>query len=685
MTFTWPSMAKPELWSLIEFANDLHQIRWRDGLLWGVSGRCPELWAADPARRERVGAVSLSDLVPDSLRHAAPPARPDDRYHFNSLHFHGNRLWVLAHNWDHGSFAMELEYRDSFALLRRPRVLRVLPNLGNASHDVFPESNRVWVLDGEGGRLLGSDKQAIPITDPAGEIRLFPRGLAVGRDVLVVASGENNADRSIRMLGRTFLSVVDRRTLQMLTTIELGPYSNSCDLLLVSESDATDAPAPTLVTSLHRPPRQGERTTAVGRALPVSPSEQRRVRMTLQCGDSDAIPKVPGAGGIFTGLDRRYQLMHNGVRILEGCYGGRWTTEIIRSSRGHHEPQEEKVFHALLPHVRPGGVMLELGSFWGYYSLWFHREVPSGHNYLIEPDPHNLEIGKRNFEINHARGRFFQFSIGRDSAGPQPFHCESDGLTRPVPRISVDDFATRVGVPGIDLLLADIQGADLDMLEGAVGLIASGRLRFVVLSTHHHSISNDPLTHQKCLEFICRKGGHLIAWHNVVESYSGDGLIVASFLPEDRSIPQVGVSKNHPTNSCFRELEYDLAEAREQQELLEQLTANRGHLITVQTKLIEDQQQLLAGQRQQLDGQANQIGLMQCEREMERLQADAALRARLEEISELRCQLDRIQGLGSSSLAIARTVHAISVRHPRISNPIKRILSRMRGIATRAA
>ena len=119
------------------------------------------------------------------------------------------------------------------------------------------------------------------------------------------------------------------------------------------------------------------------------------------------------------------------------------------------------------------------------------------------------------------------------------------------------------GVSRIDLLLADVQGAELPMLEGAVESINRGKLRFAFISTHHHSISGDPLTHQRCLQFLRERGAHIIAAHNVTESYSGDGLIVASFDDQDRHFPEVEISKNHPTNSLFRELEYDLHEAQQ--------------------------------------------------------------------------------------------------------------------------
>ena len=38
----------------------------------------------------------------------------------------------------------------------------------------------------------------------------------------------------------------------------------------------------------------------------------------------------------------------------------------------------------------------------------------------------------------------------------------------------------------------------------AASALADGRLRFLIVSTHHHSISGDPLTHQKCLAELQR-------------------------------------------------------------------------------------------------------------------------------------------------------------------------------------
>ncbi len=297
-------------------------------------------------------------------------------------------------------------------------------------------------------------------------------------------------------------------------------------------------------------------------AQALDQDSKRRILMTLECGDADDIVKVAGAGEVFEENGRRFQLMHNGVRVLEDCYYGKWMTELIRLLRGHHEPQEEKVFHSILKYISPAATMIELGGFWSYYSLWFQMAVPGATTYVIEPDPNNLEVGRRNFELNGCKGHFYQYAIAAHSGVAEGFRCESDGVVRRVPQISVDDFIEQNQIKFVDLLLADVQGADLQVLEGASKSIAAGKIRFLSLSTHHHSISGDPILHQRCLQLLKEKEAHFIAAHNVSESYSGDGLIVASLRPEDRGIPLVAISKNHSSNSLFRETEFDLQESQ---------------------------------------------------------------------------------------------------------------------------
>jgi FkbM family methyltransferase len=267
--------------------------------------------------------------------------------------------------------------------------------------------------------------------------------------------------------------------------------------------------------------------------------ERARIALTVACRDTDGLPKVADAGSVHDGV----QTMHNGVKILAGGYYGDWMTEVIRQLRGHHEPQEEVAFHAVLERLAttagPNPTMLELGSFWAYYSLWFLQRIPGGRSFCVEPDPAYLEVGRRNFELNGLEGTFHQAAVGRARSGAVPFECESDGLSRNIPIEGLQSLLDRFHIDRLDLLFADVQGAEWPLLDGARSLLAEGRVRFVVASTHHHVISGDPLTHYRCLDLLRELGAHVVVEHTVAESFSGDGLIVASFDPRDRDLDVV--------------------------------------------------------------------------------------------------------------------------------------------------
>ena len=238
-------------------------------------------------------------------------------------------------------------------------------------------------------------------------------------------------------------------------------------------------------------------------------SVAERVELTTSCGDTNNLDKVADAGMTKVVGDERVQVMHNGVLVVEGCYYGGWMTEIIQRLRGHHEPQEEIVFDELVRRVarstgRP--TMIELGAFWGYYSLWLLHEAPDALAVLVEPDPHNLDAGRRNFALNGRTGHFVQAAVGPVDRPPQPFVCESDGMARQVPVVSLQGLIEQFALDHVDLLLLDVQGAETAFLEGAASLLAD-RVRFVVVSTHHHTISGDVRTHQRCLEVVRRLRG----------------------------------------------------------------------------------------------------------------------------------------------------------------------------------
>jgi hypothetical protein len=164
--------------------------------------------------------------------------------------------------------------------------------------------------------------------------------------------------------------------------------------------------------------------------------EQRRIGLTVACRDTDAIPKVSNAGEIVTVGGRRVQVMHNGVLVEADGYYGPWMTEIIRRLRGHHEPQEEAAMHAIVPRLPPAPIVVELGSFWAYYALWACRERPDACVVLVEPDPHNLDVGRRNADLNRMRAATCSRSRTRSwtsRRGPRLSIRTVDACPRPAP------------------------------------------------------------------------------------------------------------------------------------------------------------------------------------------------------------------------------------------------------------
>ncbi len=295
-------------------------------------------------------------------------------------------------------------------------------------------------------------------------------------------------------------------------------------------------------------------------AATLAPGHLVRIEMTVRCHDAEDLPIVDDGGAVYTDGERRVQVMHDGTLIIEGCYQGPWMTELIRRLHGCHEPQEEAAFAACLRRIdaderRP--VMVELGSWWSYYTIWFGRRYPGSQLVLIEPDAPRLETGHVNMSLNGLEAVGILASVGEKSHPGLPFPCESDGLERVIPVIAVDDLVRDHDLQMIDVLLMDVQGAELDALAGSRETIRNRRVRFIVVSTHHRSIAGTSTMHQQCLSFLRGEGAHIICEHTVSESFSGDGLIVASCDPRDTDFT-VDISRNRPWSALFPDPEVEL-------------------------------------------------------------------------------------------------------------------------------
>ena len=201
-------------------------------------------------------------------------------------------------------------------------------------------------------------------------------------------------------------------------------------------------------------------------------------------------------------------ILHNGHRVPHDCYYEDFT-KVLALNRGVHEPLEEFVFQELLRQLDPDQpmVMIELGAYWGHYSMWMQQACPKTHTICIEPNANNLEIGRRNFALNGLTGEFIRSFVSKQQFG-------------------IDAFMEERGLDSLDMLHTDIQGYELEMLEGARTALERQTIKRLFISTH-----SDPI-HQAIIQTVTNAGYRVDILCDVDhETTSCDGLVVAS-LPD---------------------------------------------------------------------------------------------------------------------------------------------------------
>jgi len=245
-----------------------------------------------------------------------------------------------------------------------------------------------------------------------------------------------------------------------------------------------------------------------------------RVRDAMACPDNSYIPRVASAGKIENGQ----LIMHNGLRVHELSYDGEGPRDLMRANRGVHEPQEERLFMEVLKSLPPSSTMLELGSYWAFYSMWFYREVQDARCFCVEPASSNIQMGKDNFALNFGpqpRVVFEQaFAGSADTA--------ADTASK-IPTLSVDGLLTKHRIERLAILHADTQGSELEVLRGARDSLSRKAIDYVFLSTHTNEL------HRRCVEQLKASGYHISADIDLLETFSFDGLIVG----QSRTISEI--------------------------------------------------------------------------------------------------------------------------------------------------
>lgn len=183
------------------------------------------------------------------------------------------------------------------------------------------------------------------------------------------------------------------------------------------------------------------------------------------------INKAPTAG--FT--DGNFVYLHNGIKVpVSGEFSYYDTfSKILILNRGIHEPLEEFVFQQLLTILPDNPTMLELGAYWGHYSMWLKQKKLNSCVILVEPNKNNLNVGKANFERMKFDAEFILDKV-----------CPT--------RFVVDHYLKEKNIKKLNILHSDIQGHEVEMLAGSVESLKNLTIDYVLISTHsqklHYSV-----------------------------------------------------------------------------------------------------------------------------------------------------------------------------------------------------
>lgn len=194
---------------------------------------------------------------------------------------------------------------------------------------------------------------------------------------------------------------------------------------------------------------------------------------------------------------RRYLLreVHDFRMLLDARDPGISHTLLLFGTR------ERDMREMLQAALRPGMTILDIGANIGYYVLQEARLVGrSGHIVAVEPSPSNIQLLRKNVELNGLRNVTVLAGALSDRVGSRELYLsELSNLNTLNPEaasrkygfrgtVSVATYTVWEAMKGHgapDLLRMDIEGHEVEVIQGMVEGVARGRMRPMVLFETH--------------------------------------------------------------------------------------------------------------------------------------------------------------------------------------------------------
>lgn len=178
--------------------------------------------------------------------------------------------------------------------------------------------------------------------------------------------------------------------------------------------------------------------------------------------------------------------------------------KVLRVLRGTYEPEQTAQF---VRWIGPGATVIDVGAHVGYYTLLASMLAgEKGSVWAFEPEPTNAAFLRQHMYLNHCSNVHVEELAVSNATGRARFICGKGSGTghldvggdMEVRTIRLSEFCEERGI-NPDALKIDVEGAEVDVLEGAREVIARSR-PVIFLSTH------GPAIHRQCMSWLRELG-----------------------------------------------------------------------------------------------------------------------------------------------------------------------------------
>lgn len=187
-----------------------------------------------------------------------------------------------------------------------------------------------------------------------------------------------------------------------------------------------------------------------------------------------------------------------GRQGLERCMNGMDRLRILPEWRSIPEIYEPEVWQRLLPTIRPGDCIADIGAHFGLYAIAFaQRTGPTGTVLAVEADPDNAAVLRAHVRLNQVEGIVQVIAKAlSDQEGTAEWHSQGvQSVAKPNegdptgPTVEVTTLDQISQGRKVDVILVDIEGYEEAALRGGRSLLSdpSRRPRLIVIEVHPYN------------------------------------------------------------------------------------------------------------------------------------------------------------------------------------------------------